>query len=240
MLRAVASGETDPAAVAALGSPRLHATPEQLCDALGASTDVHPLYRRLLAMTLTELDLLESHMQQLDEELAALLRVHQAAVQRLAAVPGFGVDSAQIIAEVGPTATTFPTAKHLASWLGTCPGHDESAGVNRSHRVPNGNRQMRRLLNHSAHAAVKTKGSIFELPYRRLVGRLGHAQSIGAVAHRLCRLVWKILHDGVMYEERGPVVSQARAQRRAAKMLRELRSLGYRVELIPAPSENGL
>jgi transposase len=240
MLHAVANGETDPAAIAALGSPRLHATPEQLCDALGASTDVHPLYRRLLAMTLTELDLLESHMQQLDEELAAL-RVHQAAVQRLAAVPGFGVDSAQqIIAEVGPTAATFPTAKHLASWVGACPGHDESAGVNRSHRVPNGNRQMRRLLNQSAHAAVKTKGSIFELLYRRFVGRLGHAQAIGAVAHRLCRLVWKILHDGVTYEERGPVVSQARAQRRAAKMLRELRSLGYRVELTPAPSGNAL
>jgi transposase len=83
-----------------------------LCDALGATADVPSLYRRLLAMTLAELDLMESQMQQLDEELAALLRVHQAAVQRLAAVPGFGVDSAQqIIAEVGPTATTFPTAK---------------------------------------------------------------------------------------------------------------------------------
>jgi transposase len=81
-------------------------------------------------MTLAELDLLESHMQQLDEELAALLRVHQAAVQRLAAVPGFGVHSAQqFIAEVGPTATTFPTARHLASWVGACPGHDESAGI---------------------------------------------------------------------------------------------------------------
>ena len=152
-------------------------------------------------------------------------------------VPGFGVDSAQqIIAEVGPTATTFPTAKHLASWVGACPGHDESAGVNRSHRVPNGNRQMRRLLNQCAHAAVRTKGSIFELLYRRFVGRLGHAKAIGAVAHRLCRLVWKILHDRVTYEERGPIVSQARAQRRAAKMLRELRSLGYRLNLpVPGP-----
>jgi hypothetical protein len=82
--------------------------------------------------------------------------------------------------------------------------------------------------------AVKTKGSIFELLYRRFVGRLGHAQAIGVIAHRLGRLVWKILHDGVTYEERGRVVSQARAQRRAAKMLRELRSLGCRVELTPA------
>ena len=160
MLRAVAAGDTDPAAIAALGSARLRATPEQLCDALGASADVPPLYRRLLSMTLSELDLLESHLQQLDEELAALLRVHQDAVQRLAAVPGFGIDSAQqMIAEVGPTAATFPTAKRLASWVGACPGHDESAGVNRSHRAPSGNRQMRRLLNQAAHAAVKTKGS---------------------------------------------------------------------------------
>jgi transposase len=239
MLRAIATGETDPAAVAALGSSRLHATPEQLCDALGASADLHPVYRRLLAMALAELDVIESHMQHLDEELAALLRVHQDAVQRLAAVPGLGVDSAQqIIAEVGPTATTFPTAKHLASWVGACPGHDESAGINHSHRSPSGNRQMRRLLNQSAHAAVKTKGSIFELLYRRFVVRLGHAQAIGAIAHRLCRLVWKILHDNVTYEERGPVVNKARDHRRVTKMLRELRSLGYRVELTPAPSGN--
>lgn len=235
MLRALANGETDPARVAALGSPRLHATAEQLCDALGPATDLHPLYRRLLTMTLAELEVIEAHMQQLNEELAGLLRVHQDAVQRLAAVPGLGVDSAQqIIAEVGPTATTFSTAKRLASWVGACPGHDESAGINRSHRAPHGNRQMRRLLNQAAHAAVKTKGSIFELLYRRFVGRLGHAQAIGAIAHRLCRLVWKILHEGVIYEERGPVVSKARVQRRAAKMLRELRSLGYHVTLAPS------
>jgi len=236
MLRAVASGETDPTAVAALGSPRLHATPDQFRDALGACTNLNPVYRRLLAMTLDELEVIDAHIRQLDEELARLLREHQDAVERLAAVPGLGVDSSQqIIAEVGPTAATFATAKHLASWVGACPGHDESAGINHSHRSPNGNRQMRRLLNQAANAAVKTKGSIFELVYRRLVVRLGHAQAIGAIAHRLCRLVWKILHDGVAYEERGPAVTNARAHRRVAKMIRELRSLGYRVEQIPAP-----
>ena len=239
MLRAIAHGETDPSAVAALGSRRLHATPDQLRDALGACTDLHPVYRRLLALTLDELEVIERHIHQLDEELAQLLRGHQDAVERLAAVPGFGVDSAQqIITEVGPTAATFATAKRLASWVGACPGHDESAGVNRSHRAPNGNRQMRRLLNQAANAAVKAKGSIFELVYRRLVVRLGHAQAIGAIAHRLCRLVWKILHDGVTYEERGPAVTRHRAQRRAAKMIRELRALGYRVEQVSAPASS--
>jgi len=237
MLRAVASGETDPATVAALGSPRLHATPEQLRDALGACTDLDPVYRRLLAMTLDELEVMDTHVRQLDEELARLLRVHQDAVERLATVPGLGVDSAQqIIAAVGPTAATFSTAKRLASWVGACPGYDESAGINHSHRSPNGNRQMRRLLNQAAHAAVKTKGSIFELVYRRMVVRLGHAQAIGAIAHRLCRLVWKLLHDRVAYEERGPAVTTARAQRRAAKMIRELRGLGYRIESVSSPA----
>lgn len=237
MLHAVASGETRPEAVAALGSPRLRATPEQLCDALGVCTELHPIYRRLLRMTLDELRLIEEQIDALDAELAALLRPHQAAVERLAQVPGLGVDSAQqIIAEVGPAAATFASANRLASWVGVCPGHDESAGVNHSRRSPNGNRQMRRLLNQAANAAVKTKGSIFQLVYRRLVVRLGHAQAIGAIAHRLCRLVWKILHDGVLYDERGPAVTKHRAQRRAAKMIRELRALGYRVEQVSAPA----
>ena len=237
MLRAIASGETDPGAVAALGSRRLHATPDQLRDALGACTDLHPVYRRLLTLTLEELDVIERQIHALDTELAQLLVAHQPAVERLAAVPGLGVDSAQqIMTEVGPTAATFPTAKRLASWVGVCPGHDESAGINHSHRAPHGNRQMRRLLNQAANAAVKAKGSIFQLVYRRLVVRLGHAQAIGAIAHRLCRLVWKILHEGVVYEERGPAVTKHRAQRRAAKMIRELRALGYRVEPMPHPA----
>ncbi len=237
ILQAVADGETSPARLAALASQRLRATPEQLSDALGACTTLHPVYRRLLALTLEELRVLEDHIDQLDQELARLLRAHQEGVQRLAAVPGLGVDSAQqIIAEVGAAAATFPSAKHLSSWVGACPGDEESAGVNHSHRSPKGNRQMRRLLNQAANAAVKTKGSIFEVVYRRLVPRLGHAQAIGAVAHRLCRLIWKTLHQGLAYEECGPAVTTQRAQRRAAKMIRELRTLGYRVELVPAQS----
>jgi transposase len=237
MLQALADGETNPQALAALADRRLRATPEQLCDALGACTTLHPVYRRLLTLTLEELRVVDDHLGQLDQEMAGLLRHHQAEVQRLAEVPGLGVDSAQqIISEVGAAAATFPSGKHLSSWVGACPGDDESAGVSYSHRSPKGNRQMRRLLNQAANAAAKTKGSVFELAYRRLVPRLGHAQTIGAIAHRLCRLIWKILHQGVRYEERGPAVTQHRTQRRAAKMIRELRSLGYRVELVPAQS----
>ncbi len=180
MLKAIADGETDPAALAVLADRKLRATPEQLCDALGACTDLKPVYRQLLKMALEQCQFLEQQIGQLDQELASLLSQHQDAVQRLAEVPGLGVDSAQqIIAEVGPTAATFPSEKCLSSWVGACPGDDESAGVNYSHRSPTGNRHMRRVLNQAANAAARTKGSIFEIVYRRSVPRLGHNQTIG-------------------------------------------------------------
>jgi transposase len=231
MLKALADGETSPVALAALADQRLRATPTQLCDALGACTELNPVYRRLLKMMLEELQFVEQQVTKLDQEMASLLRQHQGAVERLAEVPGLGADSAQqIIAEVGAHAATFPSAKNLSSWVGACPGDDESAGVSRSHRSPKGNRHMRRILNQAANAAVKHKGSIFEIVYRRLVPRLGHNQSIGAIGNRLCRLIWLILHQGVRYDERGPAVSRNSRQRRTAKMIRELRLLGYRIE----------
>jgi transposase len=145
MLQALANGETNPDALAALADTRLRATPEQLRDALGACTDLHAVYRRLIKMALDDLALLETQIHQLDQEIAALLRPSQDAVGRVAAIPGLGVDSAQqIIAEVGPTAATFPSAGNLASWVGSCPGTEESADENQNSRSPKGNRQMRR------------------------------------------------------------------------------------------------
>ncbi len=163
MLQALAEGETDPATLAALADQKLRATPEQLCDALGACTDLKPVYRRLLKMALEQLQFLEQQIGQLDKEMASLLSRHQDAVERLAEVPGLGVASAQqVIAEVGPTAASFPSQKCLSSWVGACPGDDESAGANYSHRSPKGNRHMRRVLNQAANAAARSKGSIFE------------------------------------------------------------------------------
>jgi transposase len=239
MLKALADGETNPAALAALAHERLRATPEQLCDALGACTELKPVYRRLLKMTLEHLQILEQQIGQLDQELATLLHPHQDAVQRLAEVPGFAVDSAQqIIAEVGPAAATFPSEKCLSSWVGACPGDEESAGVNYSHRSPKGNRHMRRLLNQAANAAVKVKGSIFDVVYRRCVPRLGHNQAIGVIAHRQCCLIWLILHQGTRYEERGPAVTKQSKYKRTWRMIRQLRSLGYRIEPPnPQPSQ---
>lgn len=235
MLQALADGEIDPGRLAALAHCRLRATPEQLCDALGAATNLSAVYRRLLQMLLDELKLQECHMEQLDQELSVLLTAHHSAIQRLAEVPGLGVDSAQqILAEVGANAAAFPSPKNLASWVGVCPGEEQSAEISKSARSPKGNRNLRRLLNQAAHAAIKTKGSVFEWVFGRLRTRLAYQEAIWAIAHRLCRLIWKILHEGVHYEERGPAVSVKSKRNRATRMIRELRKLGYRVEPVGA------
>ena len=95
--------------------------------------------------------------------------------------------------------------------------------------VDKGNRVMRRVLNQAANAAVKTKGSIFQSLYRRLVPRLGHSKAIWAIAHRLCRLAWKILHAGVEYIEYGLTRDAKALRRHTARLVLELRSLGYQV-----------
>ena len=96
------------------------------------------------------------------------------------------LDSAQqIIAEVVPRLRHSASAKHLSSWVGACPGEDESARVSDSHRFPKGNRHMRRILDQCAKAAAKSKGTIFQIVYGRLVSRLGNDQTVGVIAHRL-------------------------------------------------------
>jgi hypothetical protein len=123
---ALADGESDPAAVAALAHQRLRATSAELRDALGACTELNSVYRRLVRLALDDLQLIEQQIGQVDQETASLLREHQDAVQRLAEVSGLGVDSAQqIIAEVSAKAATFASANNLVSWVGACPGRRE-------------------------------------------------------------------------------------------------------------------
>lgn len=237
ILRAIAAGEKDPAVLGAMRETNLKASEAQLRDALRACTDLHPAYRRMIHSMLQDYGEIEKEIGALRRELMELMAAHQEEVRRLAEIPGVGVDGAlQIVAEVGPKAAAFVTEKHLASWIGVCPGTEESAEKVKSTRSPKGNRFMRGVLYQAAQAAVKVKGSIFEVKFQRMLPGKEYKKVIWATAHRLCRIIWLVLHKGVDYEERGPAVSAQSKKKRTRRMISELRKLGYRVEPGPCPA----
>lgn len=237
ILEALSKGESDAVKLAEMGDDRLKCTKEQLADALAGSPEAG--HRQLLKLHMERLKLLDEQIDQLSQMSATALKKHQDAVVRLAKVPGFGVDSAQqMIAEVGMDAEAFSSAGEFASWVGVCPGSDVSAEENHSSHCPKGNRYVRRLLSEAAHAAVKKKGSHFQNIFRRFLLKLGYQGAIWVVAHRLARLVWKILHDGVSYLEQGQETNPRAKKRRAQKLAQALRNLGYSVtmtEINPGP-----
>jgi len=232
ILTALAQGQTDPVKLAELGHEKLQSGRETLIDALrGAPT---PVQLKILKLHLEMLNKIDDVIGLLDQLLANELNQHNETVGRLAAVPGFGVDSAQrMIAEIGVDAEAFPTPEEFASWFGGCPGSNVSAEDNHSSRSPKGNRQVRKLLTQAAQAAVKKKGSFFQALFRRFLPRLGYSAAIWAVAHRLGKLVWKILHQHVHYLERGEETTPQARKRRAQKLAQALRKLGYTVALSP-------
>ena len=207
-----------------------------MADALSGSPE--PAHRKLLRIHLERLKLLDRQIQELSEMAAAALKPHQEAVVRLAKVPGFGPESAQqMVAEVGVDMEAFDSPQASSSWAGVCPGSQISAEQNQSSRCPKGNRYVRRILAEAAHAAVKKRGSHFQSLFRRFVPKLGYNGAIGVVRHRLAQLVWKILHQGVNYIEQGQETNPGAKQRRAQKLARALRQLGYAVTLAEINAE---
>jgi len=242
ILRALAEGESDRKKLAALGDERLHCSEEQLVDALTGSPQ--PLHREMLALQLERLQLIDGQIAKLNRMIAQAMKPYQETVIRLAEVPGLGVDSAQqVISEVGVQASTFASAGELTSWVGTCPGKEESAEQNHSSRTAKGNKYLRRVLNQAAHAAARKKGSHFQAVFRRLLPRLGYQSAIWAIANRLCRVIWKILHEGVRFIEQGTESDPKVRKQRAQILARALRKLGYNVTITaisPAAPESGM
>lgn len=228
ILRALSSGITDADQLAALGDDRLRCGRPALLDALTGS--MTPILCTLLAQHLDRVALVEQQMEQLSRLTAQQLQPHQDAILRLIEIPGIGVETAhQILAEIGPDAKAFETPQQLASWIGVCPGSNESAAVNHSSRSAKGNRFLRRALSQAAQAAVKKNGSHFQTLFRRFLVRMGFQKAIWAIAHRLTKLIWKLLHQNTRFIEFGQTLDPKAAKLAIQYHLRSLRKLGYQL-----------
>ena len=159
------------------------------------------------------------------------------AIERMDAIPGINVRVAQgILAEIGLNMNQFPSSKHFASWIGVCPGNNESAGKRKSGKTRRGNPALRSLLVQAAHAAAHCKESYLSAQYRRIASRGGPKKAAMAVAHSIAVIIYHILRDHTTYEDLGRDYFDQRDPKLVEKRLvRQLQRLGYQVELQPLP-----
>jgi transposase len=230
MLERISEGETDIEEL--LGEARgvLRKKKAQLKEALVGQLE--PTYRILLKQHMAQVRLLWEQVEEINQALAEAMKEHVVALHRLTKVPGVDLYAAQeLLAEIGPGAMTFASAEQFASWVGICPGSQESAGINYSHRSAKGNRFLRRLLCQIAWAAVHTKDTFFAGLFARLKPRVEGKGAAWAVAHRIAKIVWLILHNGVEYEEKGTAPQNPRTLlRKFRRLVREFGRQGMDVK----------
>lgn len=233
MLEAMLAGQTAPEVLAELARGRLRKKIDQLQQAL--SGVLKPHHRVIVTELLAQIDHFDESIERLDQEIEEQMRPFEAELRRLDSIPGVSRRIAEVlIAEVGVDMKPFPSAQHLASWAGMCPGNDVSAGKRKSGRTRKGSRWLRSALIEAAHGAAHTKNTYFKAQYHRIAARRGAKRALVAVGHAILTVVYFLLTRKEMYRDLGVNYFDERdregVKRRA---VRRLQQLGYQVTLTP-------
>jgi transposase len=235
MLDALCSGTTDPEVLADLARGKLRAKIPALREALVGRFE--PLHALLVSSILAHLDFLDEQIERLSDAIEEQLRPFEPAVELLRSVDGIETRTAQnILAEIGVDMSVFPTAGHLASWAGQCPGNDQSAGKRRSGRTRKGSKWLNTALNDAAMSAIRTNDSYLQAQYQRLRPRLGHGRALGAVKHSILCACWHMLSTGELYRDLGGDYFRKRnPERQTKRLVAQLERLGHKVTLEALP-----
>ncbi len=231
MLEALINGTTDPEVLADLARGRLRAKIPALREALVGRFDrLHAVW---IGAILNHIDFLDEQIAGLTEAIGEQIAPFGWAVELLCTIPGIQRRTAEVvIAEIGVDMSVFPTAKHLASWAGLCPGNDQSAGKRRSGTTRKGSKWLDWALEEAALAATRTNGTYLAAQYTRLRPRRGHKKALGAVKHSIICICWHMLSTGELYDDLGGDYFRKRDPEKAAKRLvAQLEALGHHVTL---------
>jgi transposase len=236
ILAALVGGQDDPVVLAGLAQGRLKDRQAELAEALAGRfrREHHGL---LVAHILAHLDFLDSQIDQLDERIGALLAPFAELVALVATIPGVSPRGAQVLlAECGLELSRFPSAAHLASWAGICPGNDESAGKTRSGRTRKGTRWLRTELTAAARAAARTKGTYLAAHHAQIRARRGYPKAVGATRHDILIAFYFIVCGRVPYHDLGPDWQEQRNARdhHTRRLVQQLEKLGHKVTIEPA------
>ena len=235
MLEALVAGERDPAALAELAKRRLRSKIPELTEALTGRFGEHHAF-----LVQLHLGLIDQHTCAIDEltaRIEVVIAPFRAVRDLMVTIPGISTLVADvIIAETGADMASFPTAGHLASWAGTCPGSNESAGRVKSTRTRPGNPYLKGALGVAALSAARSKGTYYSAKYRRIASRRGPVKALVALEHAMLIAIWNMLQTGALYTDPGDEffarLNPDKAKNRAVD---QLRKMGYVVSLEPLP-----
>lgn len=234
MLEALIAGEQEAAQMAEYARGRMRQRLPDLRQALEGR--VSPHHRFLLRQILNHIDGVDRELLEVEQQIAVYLQPYEEASRLLQTIPGIGAPAAAaLLSEIGVDMSRFPSAKHLASWAGVCPGNNQRGGKRLSAGTTGGNRWIRATLGEVVWVISRTKGTYLAAQFQRLMRRRGKYKAVMAVAHTLLVIIYHMLRDHVPYADLGPDyfdrLDQARVERHH---VRRLEQLGYTVTLSPA------
>lgn len=233
ILEAMLAGQSDPAVLADLSLGRLRSKIPQLRNALTGTFRVSH-HGVLVKQMLAHIDFLEQQTQLIDDEIATRVADYEPVLELVQTIPGVGRKVAtSLVAEIGIDMSVFPSAAHLASWAGICPGNNASGGKSHSGRARHGPVALRTALTEAAQAAARTKGTYLAAHFHSVRSRRGTFKALGATRHDILTAYWHIVHDGTGYAELGAdwLVRRQGPEHQLARLVRQIERLGAEVTI---------
>jgi transposase len=233
MLHALISGVRDPAELADLAKRRMRSKIPELTEALTGRFGQHHAFLARL-----HLNLIDQHTKVIDEltaQIEVVIEPFRGARDLIVTIPGISTLVADvIIAETGADMSRFPSAGHLASWAGTCPGSNESAGRVKSTHTRPGNPYLKGALGVAAMSASRSKGTYFSAKFRRVATRGGPVKAIVAIEHAMLIAIWNMLSTGELYRDPGDdFYARLNPDKAKTRAIDQLNKMGYSVTLAP-------